>query len=145
MQLLPLIWLAITFFGCGQRREGSFATTENGKWAYADTLYFPCDSGATGKLVSLALRYNDSYPYRSISIVVELWDTLGVRTQLDTVNMELNDATGSRLGSGFGGSYQIEKNSKIFYPSDSCLLKVYHIMKSDTIDGIEMVGVMSAT
>lgn len=63
--------------------------------------------------------------------------------QKDTVCVELNDITGKRLGHGLGGSYQIEKVSKLLFPPDSCMIKVCQIMRSDTVKGIEMIGVLS--
>ena len=60
----------------------------------------------------------------------------------DTVNLTLCDPYGRWLGKGFGGSYQIEMPVARDIAIDSLTtLRVRHIMRSDTIIGIDQVGI----
>lgn len=136
-----IIVFLIAVSSCGGRKAGNFRDIEDGKWSYGDEIVLACDSGGHNEEMAVALRYNDRYPYRTITLRVILTDKQGEET-IDTLTIELNDENGKRLGHGMGGSYQIEKVSHLIFPTDSCTVTLSHVMKEATVEGIEMVGVL---
>lgn len=90
--------------------------------------------------LSMALRHTNAYPYRN------LWLEIGYTTadgigRADTVAIELCDSYGRWYGKGIGDLYQDEAvvaEGLRLYPGSE--LTVRHIMRVDTLIGIERVG-----
>ncbi len=100
-------------------------------WAYGDTIVFAADSCvAPGMLI--ALRHNDSYPYRNIWL--EMSDSL----HRDTVNIELCDIYGRWHGKGIGSSYQISAPAP-FTPVPGKTVSIRPILRVATLLGIEQL------
>lgn len=114
-------------------------------WAYNDTVLFTpatADTVSRGPL-SIALRHNNSYEYSNIWVELTWHD--GPDLRRDTLNIVLADHNGRWQGKGFGPSYQIEMP---FDPravvTDSAPMAVRHIMRTDTLKGIEQIGLLYA-
>ena len=112
-------------------------------WAYTDTLVFYSsipDSTAQGRLV-LSLRHSNEYPYSNLWIEVSRQDASG-SVKADTVNFLMASPYGQWYGQGFGASYQISDTLlQTVELTDSMPLRVRHIMRPDTIRGIEQLGI----
>ena len=121
--ILSVIVLALLPASC--LREGErysrFHTMADARWIYGDTLRFDfseaagADSTATpvaGDLL-IVVRHSRSYPYSNIWL--ELGDATGMRR--DTLNILLAD-------------------------SAEATLTLRHIMRTDTLDAIEQIGMI---
>ncbi|WP_073097016.1 gliding motility lipoprotein GldH [Cyclobacterium lianum] len=139
-----LVISLILLSGCnGNRIYESFEEFPDQHWLVADTVSFTVDSlpAAGPKLLSVGIRYNDSYEYHNLYMRFLLRDSLN-NIQLDSlINLQLFDPkTGQPLGSGFG-------NRRVLYdtlPSSqlpvSARVQFIHYMRKDTLMGIESVG-----
>lgn len=124
---------------------GRFADIPNGGWAYGDTIAFTAsglDSTATdGRRVKIGVRHDNDYAFRNL--IVEVTYTDGNRLRRDTIDMQLADIYGAWLGNGLGPSYQTEA---VVVPSaaiaDSSTLTLRHVMRVDTLRGIEQIGII---
>lgn len=111
-------------------------------WAYGDTLTFvPChpDTVADGSLV-LSLRHDNSYLFSNLWLEISYDDVAGHR--VDTVNVQLCDVYGHWFGHGIGARYQLSDTvTGRFRHLTSTPVRVRHIMRVDTLRGIEQLGV----
>lgn len=111
-------------------------------WAYGDTLRFPverADSTAPATL-RLAVRNSNAYPYSNLWLEVT-YNHEG-RRHIDTVEIRLADVYGRWTGQGFGPEYQSEvKMVKSVVPDNGSWIGVRHVMRVDTITGLEQIGV----
>lgn len=105
-------------------------------WAYGDTVSFTTDSTATAPLL-LALRHNESFPFRTLCL--ELSDS----TRRDTMCIDLADSYGRWLGKGVGNSLQLAAPIP-FAAKPASRLNIRHIMRVDTLTGIEQLGLIPA-
>ena len=140
--------LALTLAGCSHRPNdfSAFSHVDDPGWRYGDTfVYMPqiADSVATGTM-RVAVRHTNDYPYANLYVELsyQAVDPDGhLRLQADTVCIELADAYGHWLGSGLGHSYQkADTLSRDFTLISGAPLRVRHVMRADTVPGIEQVG-----
>lgn len=137
---LLLATITIILAGCDTSGEDTlFTNLPDEGWAYTDTLEFSPRPGRGA--MSLAVRHDASYPYSNLWLEVAVTRP-GLTIAPDTVNITLCDPYGRWLGQGFGGSYQIEIPVAHDVNIDSLTtLRVRHIMRCDTIHGIDQVGI----
>lgn len=132
-----LIAIAAACAKSDERDESCFVHLPNQGWLYGDTVTL--SFVATESVPNLAIRHRDSYPYRNLWL--ELTRQLDSATYIvDTLNIELCNAYGRWHGNGFGGSYQFK-----FPLSESMRVSpitVRHIMRVDTLRGIEDIGIV---
>lgn len=120
-----------------------FATLDADKgWAYADSLSFDVDrpdSLAKGDL-TIALTHTSEYPFSNLWLEVA-YSEAGI-THRDTLNIQLADPYGRWLGQGFGNSYQTTAvAARGVCPPNGSKITVRHIMRLDSLKGIDRVGV----
>lgn len=147
--LCLLLWLLAA--GCATPENGftAFESLPQAEWLYTDTLSFTprrvTDSISHGKL-ELALRHTRGYRWANI------WLELSYPSAApgdsgpylrDTLNLILADAFGSWQGAGSGASFM----HKITVDSNFTLVKNHplhlrHIMRVDTLDEIEQIGLI---
>lgn len=143
---LPVV--LITLFLClgacspGHNDFNSFTDVPEQGWAYGDTIKFATDtidSISIGNL-QVSIRHDNSYLYRNLWL--EICYISNGRVTRDTVNMELADIYGRWLGKGFGASYQFVSDipHKVTLEKGTTI-SVNHIMRLDTLHGIEQVGI----
>lgn len=130
--------------------RGVFVPVDGKGWAYTDTLelslpkYQRDDSACVlnGGL-SVAIRHTDSYPYSNIWLELSYPDSTDGMANCDTVQIELCDRYGRWYGKGIGSLYQISVPLKreVAIAGDSPL-RLRHIMRVDTLRGIESAGVV---
>ena len=112
-------------------------------WLYERPVSFAAEASdsVTNGSLTVAVRHNDTYPFRNLWLEISRRDTQGKR-YTDTVNMQLADVYGHWLGKGIGGRYQSEITvAENFNFSDSANVTVRHIMRVDTLAGITDIGV----
>lgn len=111
-------------------------------WVYGDSVTFMTDRlDSIGQgTISVALRHNDDFLYQNLWIEVSYDDAEGSR-QRDSVNIVMADSYGRWIGKGIGSEYQceVELPRKAFI-ADSTRISVRHIMRVDTLRGIDYIG-----
>ena len=122
--------------------HSEWQTISAGGWPYGDTLRFNADradSAAVGG-VALAVRHTDSYAYSNLWLEVAY--THADSTVADTFNLVLADEFGRWHGKGSGGTFQFTDTVALSRrPDTASVIVVRHIMRVDTLQGIEQVGI----
>lgn len=121
-----------------------FASMADSRWLYTEPVEFhpePADTVTSGKL-TVAIRHTRGYAYRNLWLEITHTEADG-QTRTDTLNMELADIYGTWHGTGLGTDFQITDT----LPGNISLRKgapvrVRHIMRTDTLDEIEQVGIL---
>lgn len=144
--LLKGIAIAVALCGCSDRHAdfGNFTPVPAEGWAYGDTIAIDAihlDSVMAPRSLKLGVSHSSDYPYRNVVLEVTYPD--GNRMRRDTIDMELADIYGAWLGSGIGPSYQqsVTVNPKAMI-ADSARITVRHVMRLDTLRGIEHIGII---
>ncbi len=147
---LPILLLLSMLLGAcspGKRDYSRWNNISASGWVYgdtisllpADTALYGNDSIVTGAL-RVALRHSSDYPYSNLWLEVTYHSDRSLMR--DTLDITLADVFGRWLGSGFGASYQ---QSVLINPSAvvdvTRPVSVRHIMRVDTLHGIDQVGV----
>ncbi|MDE6497815.1 MAG: gliding motility lipoprotein GldH [Muribaculaceae bacterium] len=118
----------------------AFRSIEPAGWRFTDTLRIPLhemtDTAAVRGDVAVTVRHSVEYPYSN------LW--LEVILPADTVaaSIELADVFGSWHGHGMGLTYELTDTilrDVTLSPADTLLL--HHLMRVDTVSGLEQLGI----
>ncbi len=120
----------------------NFAHLPVNGWAYDDTIHFSPDTiDADSRNITIAIRHNNNYEYRNLWLEVSYLSPDSI-LHSDTVSMELADIYGHWLGKGLGASFQMESVvNKPVKLSLNSRVGLRHIMRVDTLYGIEQIGV----
>lgn len=133
----------------GERDYSSWKNLPAEGWAYSDTIRLLAidtalsdnDSIVSGS-VKFALRHGNDYPYSNIWVELAYYNEEGAR-KADTVNMQLADVYGRWLGSGISSGYQVETMASSEATIDlKRPLEVRHILRIDTLHGVEQIGIL---
>lgn len=141
--ILPAIIAALGLMGCdGPSNDWSgYRQMPGREWVYADTLRFTpvhVDSLCAGRIV-VAVRHDADFLYRELWIETTVKD--GGRERRDTLAIPLADSFGRWQGCGIGTSFQITDTvERPFVHASGSNVTVRHIMRCDTLPGIEQVG-----
>lgn len=154
MKRLPLIAaIALAAAACVPGVEpdnnsfSEFAELPDAEWPYARACRFipatTADSIVRGTLL-LSLRHTASYPYSNLWIELAQGEPDDSVPMLrDTFDIAIADPFGRWLGSGMGASLRrTDTLSRDFTLVRGRRLTVRHIMRTDTLDGIEQVGLV---
>ena len=145
IKLMNIICLALCLGACSPKHNdySEFKTLDLGGWAYGDTLTYNVehqDSIAEGDLL-LAIRHTNNYLYQNLWLEVRFTDANRLH-YTDTLNIILADVYGRWNGKGIGISFQkqvlLKRNLRHAKGSP---VKVRHIMRTDTLREIELVGI----
>ena len=139
---IAIVALALTACVKYQPAHSEWQTISAGGWPYGDTLRFNADradSAAVGG-VALAVRHTDSYAYSNLWLEVAY--THADSTVADTFNLVLADEFGRWHGKGSGVTFQFTDTVALSRrPDTASVIVVRHIMRVDTLHGIEQVGI----
>lgn len=143
-----LVILFLTACEGGRRDYSRWANISPEGWIYADTvLLLPADTSLhdndslVNAALKVALRHSNAYLYSNIWLELT-YHTDNHRLVRDTLNIRLADVYGRWLGSGFGASYQREVTVSPAAVIDITRpVALRHIMRVDTLQGIEQVGI----
>lgn len=125
---------------------GKYTAVSPAGWAYGDTLAFDGvqpDSNAVGRL-AVMVRHTSSYPYANLwlEITVPCVDGDSTVYLVDTVNVALADVYGRWLGHGSGVSrFKVDTLHRHYARIDTSIT-LRHIMRVDTLQGLEQMGVI---
>lgn len=114
-----------------------------GGWRYADTLVFMpvhADSVCGGRFV-VALSHDSNYPYEDLWLEVKSAEGEANRPVTDTLHLTLADGYGNWTGRGIGPTFQLSDTLPERVHRSGAPVKVRHIMRVDTLRGINQVGV----
>ncbi|MCM1292398.1 MAG: gliding motility lipoprotein GldH [Bacteroides sp.] len=134
--------------GCTGRNSqcATFVDLPQKGWAYGDTVTVMAANldSINPRALSVGLRHNNEYLYRNLWLEVTYADTAGLYHR-DTLNIELADQYGRWTGQGLGDSFQKEVTlPHVVNINDSTPVKLRHIMRLDTLRGIEQIGIRIA-
>lgn len=142
----PLIAAISLMAACsGSPEHSGFTTLDPDGWIYGDTVrYTPAASDSSYRRecdVIVVVRNNNSYEYSNLWLRLDYQGSDSTRT--DTLNVVLADDLGNWLGKGIGGSYQLTDTVLRSVELDLAgEIKVTHIMRTDTLEGIEQIGII---
>lgn len=127
----------------GNASSGYEVLSPLGGWSYRDTLSFPLvhtDSVASGR-IAVGVTHTGAYPFSDLWLEVTSTSADGAARR-DTVRLTLADRNGRWTGHGIGTSFQVADtvDPPVTHRSGSPLT-VRHIMRRDTIPGVDRVGV----
>ena len=140
--------IGATIVSCSsERRYSRWENLPEEGWAYGDTLWLmPLDTMLLGndslvnRPLMLGLAHSNSYPYSNLWLEVTYHgDGYYYR---DTVNVSLADVYGRWLGRGVGATFQHQVLLNRHADIDlSRPVEVRHIMRVDTLRGIDRIGI----
>lgn len=116
----------------------AFRNIPESGWAYSHALTFApehADSVSSGPLY-LTMRHGDAYPYSNIYLEVSAGG------EKDTVRIQLADVYGNWLGKGLGASREVTvmvRDRFVHHTGDT--VTVRHILRTDTLQGVDMIGI----
>lgn len=121
-----------------------FQSTPIAGWEKNDTLTYavkPLEE-SSAYAVQVGLRTTDSYPFTSLTLIMEQEVLPSHRVEIDTIHCDLTDKQGNNLGYGVGyrqylfavGTFRLEKG-------DSLHIVLRHDMKREILPGISDVGI----
>ncbi len=139
---IAIVALALTACVKYQPAHSEWQTISAGGWPYGDTLRFNADRADSAAVsgVALAVRHTDSYAYSNLWLEVAY--THADSTVADTFNLVLADEFGRWHGKGSGVTFQFTDTVALSRrPDTASVIVVRHIMRVDTLQGIEQVGI----
>lgn len=127
-------------------RFSDFADLPRQGWLYTEPLEFEPDtlrdSIVNAGTMLISVRHGKDYLYRNLWLEVSYADTDSTR-HADTLNIELADAMGHWKGRGMGLSLELLDTVPGLMPlAEHRAVRVRHIMRADTLRGIERIGVV---
>ena len=136
---------ALCVMSCTRSEHSGYTSVSPHGWIYGDTLTpiggIPDSTHIVRGDIAVALRHSNSYEYSNIwlSLTYSTPDTIVT----DTLAITLADNFGNWLGQGMGVSYQMIDTVLRDVAVDICKpMKITHIMRTDTLSGIEQAAVM---
>lgn len=101
------------------------------------------DDSATTYDIKLAVRHDNTYRYRNLSLVVDVIDETSLVNR-SMVNMTLADEYGNWTGGGFGARYQDTVTiAHVIDPGDASSVVVWQAMHGcETLRGLVDVGII---
>ena len=155
--LLPTILTLLALIGAAcngmvgrgdgdDNRFSDFADIAPSGWLYSEPVDFVpdtlLDSICPRGTLLVSVRHSRQYVYSNLWLEVSYADTDTTR-RVDTVNVILARPDGSWLGKGMGLSMEKLDTVATGYPLVMCRpLRLRHIMRTDTLEGIERVGLV---
>lgn len=145
--VMAIVSILICLGSCSPEQTSycEFRSLPNDGWFSTMPVRFQpelTDSTAQAYNLEIALRHNNTYPYRNFSLVVDLIGNGSVKRR--EVKTELADGYGNWKGTGFGALYQIKVPVGTIQACDSIKhIVLWQSMRDcDCITGIENVGVI---
>ena len=140
--LIAMVFLFV-FSGCkDQLYYASFQSTSDTSWDRDEVFEFSFSDPDTTRAHQLFinLRNDNNYPYSNLFIIAEMEFPDG-KTQRDTLEYEMADASGQWLGSGYGSVRENKlwyKEDVVFPTSGVYTINLSHAMrKNGQVEGIQ--------
>lgn len=127
---------------CGSASEESAFWSLGEGWPYADTLTYCADTAGTADL-AVVVRHTANYEYSNLWLELSISQPGEEEAAIDTFNVILADDFGRWRGHGLGVGFQYEDTLlRNVHLQDSAMLRLRHIMRADTLNGIEQIGMV---
>lgn len=142
--LLITLALAATLLSCERKTLYShFTDIDLDGWTKSDTVTFcVTDIPQTGfHDETLCLRTTAEYPFQSLTLVVQQSRRADDEGRTDTLSLRLVDSRGNPTGDGVSLSqHRFPLRNISLETGDTLRLRVWHIMKRETLPGVVNVG-----
>lgn len=140
-----LVYCCLLLFACNEGKVyDRFQHTPLSGWEKNDTLTFdvPPMRQSGNYQAKLAMRINSSFPFKSLTLIVEQTVLPHRNKYVDTLDCELIGNNGIAQGRGIS-YYQYDFNitQLKLQQGDSLHIKVRHDMKREILPGISNVGI----
>ena len=130
---------------CNTRRVyDRYANTPVAGWEKNDTLSFdiPPVKTAGPYTTRLGLRTSESYPFTSLTLIVEQHIYPSGTVKADTVRCQITDRRGNASGHGISFyQYRFDVGETMLQEGDSLHVTIRHDMKREILPGISDVGI----
>lgn len=116
-------------------------------WQYTDTLEFQLPSARQSEAcaLSVGLRISASFPYESLTLVVETKTDSLSHARKDTLFCPLTSVGGTLAGCGVSLlQYEVPAGHMQLRKGQSARVRLYHIMSRETMPHIHDVGLRCA-
>ena len=110
-------------------------------WVYGDSIFFTPEhynSLCNGRFV-VAVRHDTSYPFTDLWLELTTMD-VDRHQHRDTLHFPLTDRHGNWVGHGIAASFQLTDTSRVVEHATGLPVSVRHIMRTDTLRGVNQVG-----
>lgn len=142
---LATLSLVAALAACDTRKVyDSYKDTPVTGWEKGDTLSFepPAIRHTAVYSASLGLRVSHSYPYKSVTIIVQRQTAGNGEARKDTLTCDITDEGGDATGPGVNYcQYDFPIGDMSLHEGDSLTVKVCHGMKRESLPGIYNVGI----
>lgn len=113
-------------------------------WEKLDTLSFDvpavADSGQYS--TTLGMRINNTFPFMTLSLIVEQKVIPAGKTYIDTLTCQLIDKDGKILGRGVNNyQYRFPVSVISLHQKDSLHITIHHNMRREIMPGISDIGI----
>lgn len=136
--------VTLTTAGCtGNKVYDKYQHTFITGWEKNDTLNFsvPRMAASGNYAAGLMLRINGSYPFMSLTMIVEQKVMPAMTVRTDTLKCDLMDAKGNTKGHGtFYYQYSFPIATMPLAKGDSLQVTIRHDMKREILPGVSDVG-----
>lgn len=141
--LMVVVLLTTIIMSCDNVTYYHFNHTPLNGWEKNDTLVYDIpplpEPGKYREYISM--RINESYPFKSVYLIIEQYTYPGKRITRDTLSCNLVNAKGERTGNGISYyQYNYLLREKDFRRGDSLHITIRHDMKREILPGISDVG-----
>ena len=149
-KILGVFCVLLITSGCTDHSETVAMKNLNGLWPKKSEqkFEFKVTDAPVPKNIIFVVRNNNEYPYSNIRFIVNFLDLKAKKKTTDTLNYILAKPNGEWLGKGFGDTketlFQYKVNYK-FPRNGDYSIGVIHAMRTDSLKGIEDIGVKIET
>lgn len=149
-RIVSFISVLLLSISCNSSADPVEMKSLNGIWPKnaEQKFSFKVTDAQNPKNIIFVVRNNNDYPYSNIRFIVDLGEAKKALKRRDTLNYVLAEPNGTWLGKGFGDTKEILFQYKINYkfPKNGHYeLGIVHAMRTDSLKGIEDIGVKIET
>ena len=141
--LMTVVIMTVMMVACEDVTYYHFNHTPLYGWEKNDTLVYDIpplkEPGKYREYISM--RISESYPFKSVFLIIEQYTYPGKRVTRDTLSYNLVNAKGERTGNGISYyQYNYLLREKDFRRGDSLHITIRHDMKREILPGINDIG-----
>lgn len=142
--ILLVLTVALTIVGCNRKTVFSrYQSVDLSGWEQDDSLVFDVPPLETADIYAaeIGLRANSSYPFTSLTMIVEQRAPLSRIEKADTIELAMVNHEGISKGKGIGLlSYSYALPPLTLTKGDSLHVCVRHFMRRNPLPGVSNVG-----
>lgn len=142
--LFFLTLLSLTAACNGDKAYSKYTDIAIAGWEKNDTLTFDVKPLATAGnyQLTLGLRTDNSYPFKSVTLITEQTVFPSGKSFADTIECRIYDDDGKMLGNGISShQYLFNVANRQYHKGDSIHIAIRHNMKREILAGINSIGI----